>query len=341
MILFHGTGGDRALLASIFAEGLRPSSRPWAHEATGMESHVFACTTPIGTRGGDPIQFAQRGAWGARSAWLLVLDLPRDVVIHGAVPNDELERYWKARTFGDSVFHHHGRDLRALIAAMRRTRRAARDLLRYRVVRAEDGLTTDADTLVQFEQAFIRAAAKHKRRVAASYGLVLPGEYLEDIHQPFCMGCTFQLYEVDIVVPEAPGIAFSRGTWDRLDLSTFGMFADVLDRWLAAHGDPHVGSIDQLQARYPPPRDLVPRILWRDFATADLAERSRAPDTQLMLGHVPPEQIAGAVELGTRDRLSGLVRPGSGETLQRKLDYLARQIVDRRRETGRPVVLEA
>ncbi len=341
MILFHGTGGDRALLASVFAQGLLPSPRPWAHQATGVESHVFACTTPIGTRGGDPIQFAQRGAWGARSAWLLVLDVPADVAIRGAVPNDELERYWKARAFGASAFHHHGRDLRELIAVMRRTRKPARDLLRYRVVRAEDGLSTDADTLVQFEQAFIRAGAKHKRRVAASYGLTLPEEYLEDPHYPFCMGCMGQLYDVDIVVPEAPGIAFSRGAWDRLDLTTFGMFADVIDRWLAAHGDPQVGSLEQLQARHPPPRDLVPRILWRDFATADLAERSRAPDTQLMLDQVPPSAIAGAIELGTRDRLSNLVRPGPGETLQRTLDYLARQIVERHRAAGRPVVLEA
>ena len=155
------------------------------------------------------------------------------------------------------------------------------------------------------------------------------------------MGCTFQIYDVDIVVPHAPGIAFSRGTWDRLDLATFGMFADVLDRWFAAAGDPEVRSLEQLQAGYPPSRELVPRILWRDFATADLAERSRAPDTQLLLGHVAPEHIAGAIELGTRDRLSTLVRPGSGETLQRKLEYLARQVVERRRETGRPVVLEA
>jgi len=341
VIAFHGTGGDRALLASIFADGLLPSPRPWAHQATGVESHVFACTTPVGTRGGDPIQFAQRGAWGSRGAWLLVLDLPRDVAIHGAVPNDELERYWKARAFAESAFHHHGRDLHALIAAMRRARRPARDLLRYRVVRVVDGVTPDADTLVQFEQAFIRAAAKHKRRVAASYGLTLPEDYLEDSHYPFCMGCMHQLFDVDIVAPEAPGVAFSRGAWDRLDLTTFGMFADVIDRWLAAHDDPEVSSLEQLQRRYPPPRDIVPRILWRDFATADLADRSRAPDTQLMLGHVPPEHIAGAIELGTRDRLSGLVRPGSGETLPRKLDYLARQVADRRRVTGRPVVLDA
>lgn len=339
MILFHGTGGDRALLASIFAKGLLPAPRPWAHEATGIESHVFACTTPVGTRGGDPIQFAQRSAWGGRTAWLLVLDLPHDTATHGAIPNDELERYWKARTFGRAVFEPRGEALRALIAAMRRTRRPARDLLRYRVVRAEPGLTTDADTLVQFEQAFIRAAAKHKRRVAASYGLALPEFYLSDPHYPFCMGCMHQLFDVDIVVPEAPGIAFSRGIWDRLDLTTFGAFADVLDRWLAAHGDPPVGSLAELQARYPPPRDLVPRVLWRDFATADLAARSRAPDTQLLLGHVPPDHIAGAIELGTRDRLSGLVRPGAGETLPRKLEYLARQVVERRGGSPRPVVL--
>lgn len=341
MILFHGTGGDRALLASIFAKGLLPSPRPWAHAMTGVESHVFACTTPIGTRGGDPIQFAQARAWGANAAWLIVLDLPPETIVHGAIPNDELERYWKARSFAATAFHHDGRELRALIAAMRRTRRPARDLLRYRVVRAEDGLSTDADTLVQFEQAFMRAAAKHKRRVAASYGLALPEDYLADSHYPFCMGCTHHLYDVDIVAPEAPGIAFSRGIWDRLDLTTFGMFADVIDRWLAAHGDPEVASLEQLQARFPPPRDLVPRVLWRDFATADLAERRRAPDTQLLLDHVPPAAIAGAIELGTRDRLSALVRPGPGETLQRKLDYLARQVAERHRETGRPAVLEA
>lgn len=326
MRLYHGTGGERSVVESIFDKGLMPAPRPWAHEATGVESHVFACTTPIGTRGGDPIQFAQRRAWGKDArAWLIVIDVP-DSLVHGAVPNDELERYWKARAFAASAFASTG-ELRVLVAAMRETRRSARELVRYRVVRTLEGLCDgepDAHTLVQFEAAFMRASKKHKARVAASYGLRVPDWFLEDSHYPSCIGCMHQLFDVDLIVPDAGDARFERGAWDRLDTTTFGVFADILERWLAAAGDPPVRSLEDLQRAYPPPREVVPRVLWKDFVTADLATRMRAPDTQLLLGHVSPERIAGAIDLGTRDRLSNLVRPTGGETLLRKLEHLAR-----------------
>lgn len=305
MLLFHGTSGDDDVVDSIFAQGLIPTPRPWAHDATGVDLHVFACTTPIGTRGGDPIQFAQRGVYGTRQAWLVVIDLPRtdEESIHGAIANDELERYWQARAVAHSAFADPGH-LRALIAAMRRTRRAGRELVQYRVRTALDGLCDgepDAHTLVQFEQSWIRASARNKRRVAASYGLRVPDWFLNDSHYQSCMGCMHQLFEVDIVAPEAgDAVRFARAGFDRFDLATFGTYVDALDRWLAAHGDPRVASLAQLQAGYPPPRDRVPRVLWRDFVT---------------------------------------VRPGGGETLLRKLEYLARTAVERRRESGRPVIL--
>jgi len=302
---------------------------------------VFVCTTPIGTRGGDPIEFARRGVVGAGSAWLFVIDLPRDTTIHGAVPNDELERYWKAHEYGEVAFREAGR-LHTLIDAVRHLRVSTHELLRYRVVNVVDGLCDgppDADTLVQFAHAYVRAHREHKRRVAASYGLRVPDWHVEDSHLAFCMACMGQLFEVEIVAPDAGGVVFRRGSWHPLDLTTFGVFTDAIDRWLAAHGDPAIASLAQLQASYEPPRDRVPRVLWRDFAIADLAARMRGPDTQLLLGHVPPAQIVGAIDLGTADRLSKLVRPAAGETLLRKLEYLAKQLVEQRRRTGKPVVL--
>ena len=327
MRLFHGTGGGRSIVESIFEQGLLPTPRPWAQHATGIETHVFACTTPIGTRGGDPIQFAQRSAWGVDArAWLIVIDVP-DALVHGAVPNDELERYWKARSFAASVFEKPTR-FRALIAAARSSQRPIRDLLRYRVDRVEDGLSDEpleGHTLVQFEAAFARASLKHKKRVAASYGLRLPDWFLEDSHYLTCAACIGQLFDVVVAAPDAgEHVRFHRGSWDRLDLTTFGVFAELVERWIAAAGDPPIDSIEELERAYPRGRDLVPRVLWKDFVTADLATRMRAPDTQLLLGHVPPAQIAGAIDLGTRDRLSSIVRPGGGETLLRKLEHLAR-----------------
>ncbi|HEY4239992.1 MAG TPA: hypothetical protein VGM88_09265 [Kofleriaceae bacterium] len=66
MLLFHGTSGDRALVDKIRAEGLVPhGGRTWAKEFTGEVAHVFVCTSPIGTRGGD-LGTAQRLAPGVR-----------------------------------------------------------------------------------------------------------------------------------------------------------------------------------------------------------------------------------------------------------------------------------
>lgn len=334
MIAFHGTGGDRRLIDAIFTDGLRPAPRPWAHELTGIENHVFASTTPIGSKGGDPIHFAQRRAWRTARAWLVVIEIDPDLV-HGAVPNGELERYWQVKSFATIAFADGGHASRAVLAAMRRLRAPARDLLRYRVRSVVDGLCAgppDGATLVQFEQAYHRAT--DKARVAASYNLQIPSWFADDAHYPWCMGCLHQLFEVEVVAPTAGDVAFGRGAWDRLDLTTFGAMFDLLDRWLVAVGDPPLpNSLDELQRRYPPPRELVPRVVLRDFVTADLAIRMREPDTQLLLAAVPPSSVLGAIDLGTRDRLSSLVRPHRGEVLIDKLHYLARELARRERPT--------
>lgn len=346
MLVFHGTGGDRDLVEKIFDEGLVPQSHAWAHDTTGIASHVFACTTPIGTRGGDPIQFAQRRAYRDGRAWLFVLDVPPGLV-RGAVPNGELEQYWHVRSFASSAFGPSAYNTRALLAAKRERRCAARELLEYRVVSTAKDLCEgqpDADTLVQFEQAYIRVSSrKDKQRVAASYGLRIPTSFADDSHYPWCMGCMHNLFEVQIVAPSVPNVdPFHRGAWTRLDLITFGAHLDALDRWLAAHGDAAFSSFttfEALQKRYPPPRDQVPRTMWPDFVTADLDARMRLPDTQLLLDHVSTVHIVGAIDIGTRSRLSDLVRPRDGETLIHKLTYLSRELVELRESTGRPVVL--
>lgn len=337
MLLFHGTSGDEALIEKIFAEGLLPHPRPWAKDATGVEAHVFACTTPIGTRGGDPIQFAQRGAWRRNEAWLVVIDVPADGEVRGAVPNGELEQWWKVRAF-EGVMRDPD-DVRRVIQAARGTG-SARELFDYRVASTAEGLCDqpDAHTLVQFERAYQRATDRRKAAVARSYGLRIPEWFASDAHYPSCAGCMHNLFVVDIVA-FAGEVTFSRGAFDKLDLATFATLFDALGRWFAHHGDPVVGSWSELAARYPPPRVLVPRTFWPDFATRDLAERIRQPDTQVLLGHVPPGQILGAIHLGARDRLSRLVKPARGETLATRLAYLARELAGVRRDRGAPLIL--
>jgi hypothetical protein len=211
--------------------------------------------------------------------------------------------------------------------------------LRYRVKRVAEGLCDepDAHTLVQFEAAYHRARESEKARVARSYGLAIPPWFAEDGHYPSCMGCMHNLFEVDIEVPGVPGLAFHRGAWDRLDLTNLGQLLDAVDRWLAHAGDPVVRTLEALR-RFEPPRDAVPRVMWPDFVTADLTTRMREPDTQVLLGHVAPSKIVGAIDIGTRDRLSPLVRPTRGQTLLGNLRHHTRELVERRARSSRPVL---
>lgn len=341
MIVFHGTSGDRALVEKICDEGLRPADHSWAHETTGIAAHVFVCTTPIGSRGGDPIYFAQRLAGGDRSAWLFVADIDRTLV-RGAVPNVELEQYWQARTFASVAFEAGAAaSTQRLIERKRERRCAARELLEYRVASTAKDLCEgppDAHTLVQFERAYMRVnRAEEKQRVAASYGLRLPTWWVEDSHYAWCAGCMHNLFIVDLVAGE--DLVFQRGSFGKLDLVEFSTHVDALDRWLAAHGDPRLTTFADLQRRYPPPRDAVPRTLWPDFVTRDLEARMREPDTQLLVDHIPPARIVGAIELGSRSRLSNLVRPRHGEVLIDKINYLARQLVDQREHATKPIIV--
>jgi hypothetical protein len=325
MLAYHGTAADKPLVAKLFAEGFLAQPRPWAHDTTGVEAHVFACTQPIGTRGGDPIAFAQRGAWKQHRATLFVFDVD-ETSVHGAVPNAELERWWKLRAFAQL-------ELPArLFALARETRRPMRELLRYAVKSVADGLCDepDAHTLVQFEAAYHRARPSEKTRVARSYGVRIPDWFADDPHYPDCMGCMWNLFVVDIEVPEL-GITFHRGAWDRTDLTDLGQLLDATNRWLAHAGDPRITTFTELQ-RHPPPRD-IPRFMTKDFVTAELGARVRGADTQILLGAVPPSKIVGAIDLGERDRLSALVRPARGQTLLGNVRHRVRELVAAARPT--------
>jgi hypothetical protein len=266
--------------------------------------------------------------------------------VRGAVPNGELEQYWNVRTFSSIAFDQSAWILRALIERKRELcAAAARELVDYAVTSTATGLVEgepDPHTLIQFEAAYMRAPNRAaKQRVAASYGLRIPTDFAEDSHNPFCSACLGQLFQIAIVVREDPVRQFVRGSWQRIDIATFGALADAVDRWLAAVGNPKFRAFADLQRNHPPPRDLVPRTMWPDFVTAELDARMKLPDTQLLLDHVPPDNIVGAIDIGDDDRLSPLVRPRDGEVLIDKIAYLARQLVERRRQSSAPVVLEA
>jgi hypothetical protein len=359
VLLFHGTGGPRAIVEAIAADGLLPhGGREWAARLSGVAEHVFACTTPIGSRDGDPIRFAQRGVWKQHRAWLVVIELPdaaaRELIV-GAVRNDELARYWVLEAFAGATVQDDVRATRAVLARMRERGVRASELLRPAVRKVADGLCDrppDAETLIQFEAAYLRARPAHKARVAASYGLTIPAWFADDPHYPACAGCLWNLFEVVYEVPdvlderERP-IQFRRGTWTRIDLPTFGAHLDALGRWL---GDIDPERLDRLisrrgqiafaalQAAFPPPATAVPRTFLPDLVTGDLAARVREPDTQVMLARVPPEHIVGALDLGGANKLSALVRPDRGETLSDRLRHRVAELRDERARTGRAVI---
>ncbi len=359
MLLFHGTGGPRSLIEKIFDEGLRPhGGRDWAQHMTSVPEHVFACTTPVGSRDGDPIRFAQRGAWKKNIAWMIVLDVPRDSpLVVGAIGNQELARYWSLRAFAASAVERTIGQTRAVLAAARETKRDLRDMITLEVRSVANGLvagTPDAATLVQFERAYLRASWDDKARVARSYGLTIPEDFAEDPHYASCAGCMHNLFEVEFVVPdvlwwEKPA-HFHRGSFDRMELETFCAHMEALGRWLAAYDPELVDRIIKkrdgvpwrdLQRALPPPADLVPRTFWPDLATRDLDERMGEPDMQILLHHVPPEHVVGALELGSSNQLSNLVKPRDGETLPSKLLHLAHEMRDQREASPRPILLRA
>ena len=346
MLVFHGTGGKRDLVDKICVRGAAAAqARPGGTTRPGFESHVFVCTTPVGTRGGDPIHFAQQRAWTDRRAWLFVRDVPPSLV-RGAVPNSELEQYWNVHTSLEQRVFSPTLGIcvaRSATCASRVDLRAS--LLDYVVVSTAPDLCeapADAHTLIQFEHAYLRARTRAaKQRVAASYGLRVPDDYANDSHSPWCAACMGQLFHLVIALADDDARQFSRGAFHRLDLVTFGALADAFERWLTACGDPlRYTTFASFQREHPPPRDLVPRTMWPDFATADLDARMRLPDTQLLLDHVPPEYIVGAIDVGDDDRLSPVVRPRDGEILIDKLWYLSRQLVERRRRSSVPIIVD-
>jgi len=360
VLLFHGTGGDRALVDTILDEGLTPApaGRTWAHDVTGVAEHVFACTSPVGSKGGDPITFARRRTWRDHEAWLVIVDLPAaaEELVVGAIPNDELERFWVTEAFGAITVATDLLKTRALIAVARARGVACRELLVPQLTSIHDGLVDgppDCDTLMQFERAYLRAVPRHKARVAASYGVRIPSWFSDDGHYPSCAGCMHNLFDVvfaapDVLVRDAAP-TFSRGSFTKLGLETMGAMLDALGRWIDAL-DP--AAFDRwvrrrmgvpwrdMQRAFPPPRDAVPRTFHADFATADRATRMRASDTQLLLSRVPPEHIAGVIRLGDGNRFAARVRPSGGQTLAHTLWHLANEARAAHEKSGRAVVVD-
>lgn len=354
MLLFHGTGGDDDVLASIFTRGLLPhGGRAWAHAATGTEAHVFACTSPIGTRDGDPLRWAQGRAGRTGRAWLVVIELPDaalDRYLVGAIRNQDLTHYWRAREVAAMNLERRFAETRAVIAHARRTRTAIRDLLAWKVTATAAGLVEgepDADTLVQFEAAYLRAGASHKARVAASYGVRIPDWFADDGHYPDCPGCMHNLFTVELAVPDL-GLTFSRGAWDRLDRESFAYYLEAIGRWLDAIDpvalDRRVGKRDGLPLRelarhFPPPSGAVPASLLVTASPGDPHVPLREPDTQVLLTAIEPGHLVGAIDLGTADRLSPLVRPDDGETLPGNLRHQLQALRRARRAAPGPVRL--
>lgn len=362
MLLFHGTGGERALVEQILEQGLLPhGGRAWAEKLTAIPEHVFLCTTPIGTRDGDPIRWAQGRAWKQRRAWLIVVDLPDarfDELVVGAIRNEDLTRFWTTQELVNTIGCDRITDVRRVHAHARQQGVAVHELVRLVVIQVADGLTMgrppDAETLVQFEAAYYRASADRKETVARSYGLAIPEAFARDPHYPYCLGCGHQLFEVRFEIPDLRDerdrpLLFHRGAFTRLDRQTFGFHVDAVGRWLDACDpaalartlarEPHL-RLDRLAERFPPPAD-TPRTFSPDLLRGDLGPRAREPDTQLMLRQVPPELVVGAIDLGTRDRLSRVVRPNRGETLLDKLRFATSQLRARRERQGRAAILEA
>jgi hypothetical protein len=379
MLLFHGTRLDRAGLDSVLDEGLRPFPKEWACSALGAarEPHdpphdpeagfVFLATSPVSGRGGDPLGFAL--GWGSAArrsrptpGYIVVVQVPEPARGHllGAVPNHELEQFWRVRRFLGCV----ERDLLpGDLLALREVTAPWRERLVPVVTHLNPGLppATSADQLQALMREWDAARTRRdKRRILRASGATVAAEDLEDSHTPFCADCTGTLFgtvELELAglparpprarQPSAPprlrvGAAFQGG----LDVPTVGLLLDALGRWLRAHPAEAVARAVQAGAAVAKwaralevPRDQVPRPLWPDFLTRFTDEDLRSPDTQVLLAGVPASWLLGVLRVSDdghtlRPGLSGGGGPVLSELWRRT--HLLRQ---ERSAAGRPPVL--
>ncbi len=102
MLLFHGTA--EPFLDSIFAYGLLPPnsndrSSGWTKALSGLgqDACVFASTSPVASRGGNPVAFAMgyRGPLAERAGYIVVIDLPPEDLqqVRAVIPNVELHSF--------------------------------------------------------------------------------------------------------------------------------------------------------------------------------------------------------------------------------------------------------
>lgn len=102
MLLFHGT--VEPFIEGIFAYGLLPPNRNdrssgWTKALSGLGQNacVFASTSPVASRGGNPVAFAMsyRGPLPERAGYIVVIDLPPEDLhqIRAVIPNVELHSF--------------------------------------------------------------------------------------------------------------------------------------------------------------------------------------------------------------------------------------------------------
>ena len=108
MLLFHGTVGD---IDSIFENGLisqaeekslpeSPDQWHWSSHITRCPKGVFFSSSPLGSKGGDPISFAAGWPYQrhtTKAGHIVVVDLPKDrsEYIQAVFPSSDVHFYYE------------------------------------------------------------------------------------------------------------------------------------------------------------------------------------------------------------------------------------------------------
>jgi hypothetical protein len=359
MLLFHGTRGDRALVESIAAEGLRAVGRAWTHAVLGREECAFLSNAPVAGHGGDPVAFAMGfPGWPRRAqydGWIVVVDLPNVArnLVRAVIPNLDLERYFErdrhfAWLAAETSILDRGEwssggppvvEVLHELGARGETKVALRPMLRSK----DNDLHSDDFSFARWRRYAdaLRNARTLDDVVRAGRRCGFTWDHPEVPHCELCVAAMATWsHAIDTPLECAGGRPVALPVFTT-DFASDGLESLVrtVTRWFEGTSMQHrfdaLRSARRVRSELDYERLLrileidearLPPAWRRDFGRTFTDDDLRAADVQLVCDAIPNDYVIGALRIATGGRLRTWARPERGETLLEKLWSAAREL---------------
>lgn len=368
MLLFHGT--FEPFLESIFAYGLLPPnsndrSSGWTKALSGLgqDACVFASTSPVASRGGNPMAFAMgyRGPLPERAGYIVVIDLPPEdqYLVRAVIPNVELRSFidsLNARYFLQQPFQVRYRHLKERFDI-------PHFCIFYWLTRflKERGFPLEAPTLHELLKRHLdesdppyawrvigvetlkNGRVNLRTKAEPPYSYIFEGF---DRYKPF-----LHFLQEQLAYPLPPDAVLKPYRISGAEEAVLNNLAFLL-RVVSAHVAPfserdilrffrtHSSwNWDDWYAAFPAQECDLPRLWHPDYGRHFTMQDLKNEDNQLIFSSIPPRYILGAIKVSDGVKLLPYLRPDrkKGEKLSSRLWQRAYAL--RAQYTGRPAII--